>query len=33
MRRMLFLVRQKDGIVGFAGIQFRLKLHQIPIPN
>jgi hypothetical protein len=29
MRRMLFLVPQKDGIEGFAGIQLRLTLHQI----
>jgi len=29
MRRMLFLVPQKDGIEGFAGIQLLLTLHQI----
>jgi len=29
MRRVLFLVRQKDGIEVFAGIQLRLTLHQI----
>jgi len=26
---MLFLVPQKDGIEGFAGIQHRMILHQI----
>jgi hypothetical protein len=29
VRRMLFLVLQKDGRVDFAGIQLRLTLHQI----
>jgi hypothetical protein len=27
--RMFFLVLQKDGREGFAGIQLRLTLHQI----
>jgi hypothetical protein len=29
LRRMLFLVLQKDGREGFAGIQLRLILYQI----
>jgi len=29
LRRMLFLVLQKDGREGFAGIQLRLTLHHI----
>jgi hypothetical protein len=29
LRRMLFLVLQKDGREGFAGIQLHLTLHQI----
>jgi len=29
LRRMLFLVLQKDGREGFAGIQLRLTLRQI----
>jgi len=29
LRRMLFLVLQKDGREGLAGIQLRLSLHQI----
>jgi hypothetical protein len=29
LRRMLFLVLQKDGRRGFAGIQLRLTFHQI----
>jgi len=31
LRRMLFLVLQKDGREGFAGIELRLTLHQIRI--
>jgi hypothetical protein len=30
---MLFLVLQKEGIKGFAGIQLRLTLHQIRTLN
>jgi hypothetical protein len=30
---MLFLVLQKGGREGFAGIQLRLTLHQIRTPN
>jgi hypothetical protein len=30
---MLFLVLQKDGRKGFAGIQLRLTLHHIRTPN
>ena len=29
LRRMFFLVLQKDGREWFAGIQLRLTLHQI----
>jgi hypothetical protein len=33
LHRMLFLVFQKDGREGFAGIQLRLTLHQIRTLN
>jgi hypothetical protein len=33
LRQTFFLVLQKDGREGFAGIQILLKQHQIRIPN
>jgi hypothetical protein len=33
LRRMFFLVLQKDGREGFAGIQLRLTLHQFRTLN
>jgi hypothetical protein len=33
LRRMHFLVLQKDGLTRFARIQLRLTLHQIRTPN
>jgi hypothetical protein len=33
LHRMLFLVLQKDGREGFAGIHLRLTFHQIRIPK